>query len=113
MDARQFHLHGGRTGAALAVRVTPRSSRNEISEIQNDGTIKIRLTAPPVEGKANDALIAFLAEVLVIPRSKIEIVAGETGRDKLVSILDLDADTVHQRIVENVGRKQGSGRKGQ
>ena len=102
MTARKFHLHDGQKGAALAVRVTPRARRNEIVEIQNDGTIKIRLTAPPVEGKANEALVAFLAEVLNVPSSRIEIVAGINGRDKLISILGLDAETAHQRILQNI-----------
>lgn len=102
MARRQFHLHDGQKGSALTVRITPRASRNEISEILNDGTVKIRLTAPPVEGKANAALVEFLAGVMGIPASRIEIVAGNTGRDKLVSILDLDAETVHQRIMRNL-----------
>jgi hypothetical protein len=102
MTRRQFHLHGGQKGAALAIRVTPRSSKNEISEVLHDGTIRIRLIAPPVEGKANDALITFLSDVLDIPRSNIEIVAGETGRDKLVSILGLDAEAVHSRILNHL-----------
>ncbi len=102
MTQRQFHLHGGQKGAALAIRVTPRSSKNEIIEILNDGTVRIRLTAPPVEGKANDALVSFLAEVLDVPRSRIAIVAGETGRDKLVSILGLDAETVHSKILTHL-----------
>jgi len=99
---RRFHLHNGQKGAALAIRVTPRSSKNEITEIMNDGTIRVRLTAPPVEGKANEALVAFLAEVLDIPKSKIEIVAGETGRDKLVSVLGMDAESVHSKILNRL-----------
>ena len=102
MRKRKFHMHDGQKGAALAVRITPRASKNEISEILNDGTVKIRLTAPPVEGKANEALISFLAEVIGVPKSKIEIVAGKTGRDKLVSILDMDTDTVHKIIIQNL-----------
>ena len=102
MSQRQFHLHSGQKGAALAIRVTPLSSKNEITEIMNDGTIRIRLTAPPVEGKANDALISFLAEVLDVPRSRIDIVAGVTGRDKLVSILGLDPEAVHSRILSHL-----------
>lgn len=99
-DQPKFKLHSGKRGAALAVRVTPRARKNEISEILEDGTIKIRLTAPPVEGKANQALIEFLSEILDVPARKIEIVAGETGRDKLVTVLDLDADTLNQRIAD-------------
>ena len=102
MSSRQYQMHDGKTGSALAIRVTPRASRNEISEILSDGTVKIRLTAPPAEGKANKALIEFLAHVLGVPASRIEIVAGATGRDKLVSILDLDAQTVHERILQNL-----------
>lgn len=99
MASRKFHLHDGRRGSALAVRITPRASRNEITEIQSDGTVKVRLTAVPVEGEANQALIVFLAEVLGIAPSKLDIVAGMSGKDKLISILDMDKDEVHSRLV--------------
>ena len=99
MASRKFHLHDGRRGSALAVRVTPRASRNEITEIQSDGTVKVRLTAVPVEGEANQALILFLAEVLGVAPSKLDIVAGLSGKDKLISVLDMDKDEVHQRLV--------------
>jgi len=99
MSKRDFHLHGGRMGSAIAVRVTPRASRNKIVEILADGTIKIHIAAPPVDGEANEALIRFLAEVLNVPKSRLEIVAGESGRDKLISVLDMDAETVQQRLV--------------
>ncbi len=102
MDLRKYHLHDGIKGAALAIRVTPRASHNEIVEVLSDGTVKIRLTAPPVEGKANTALVQFLADVLDVPAAHIEIVAGATGRDKLVSIQDLDTETVHNRILKNM-----------
>jgi uncharacterized protein (TIGR00251 family) len=102
MSSRKFRLHNGQGGAAIAVRVTPRASKNEIVGILNDGTVKIRLTAPPVEGKANDALVKFLAEVLDVAKSRIDIVAGATGRDKLVSVLDMDAGDLHQRIIEHI-----------
>ena len=102
MTSRDFHLHDGKGGAALAIRVTTRARRNEIVEVLSDGTVKIRLTAPPVEGKANKELIAFLAQVLEVPKSRLEIVAGETGRDKLVSVLDMDAETVHKRVLKNL-----------
>jgi uncharacterized protein len=100
VESRQFHLHDGQKGAALAIRVTPRARKNEVVEIMNDGTVKIRLTAPPVESKANQALVEFLSDILEVPRSHVEIVAGLTGRDKLVSITGLDAATVQQRILK-------------
>jgi uncharacterized protein (TIGR00251 family) len=102
MERRKFDLHDGKRGAALAVRVTPRASRNEIFGVLNDGTVKIHLTAPPVEGQANEALLKFLAEVLDVSVSRLEIVAGKTGRDKLVSVLGVDAETVHKRIVKHM-----------
>lgn len=103
MDARQYHLHDGKKGSALAVRVTPRSSRNEIAEILNDGTVKVRLTAVADDLKINQALVSFLAEVLDVPRGRIDIVAGVSGKDKLVSILDLDTTEVQERILRKMG----------
>lgn len=102
MHSKNLNLHGGSRGAALAIRVTPRARKNEISEIMSDGTVKIRLTAPPVDGKANEALIDFLAEVLDVSPRNIEIVAGATGRKKLVSIVGLDAGTVQRRILAQI-----------
>lgn len=101
-DQRNFRFRNGQRGAALAIRVTPRARRNEVAEVLNDGTIRIRLTAPPVEGKANKALIEFLSQILGVSKSRIAIVAGETGRDKLVSILDMDPEEAQRRILEHL-----------
>lgn len=103
MAKRKFRLHDGKTGSALAVRVTPRASRNKIAEVTSDGTVKIHITAPPVDGEANEKLVSFLAEVLSVPKSRIEIVAGLAGRDKLISVLEMDAATVHKRIIAHLG----------
>ncbi len=102
MPKRNFHLHDGKVGAAIAVRVTPRASRNGIAEILSDGTIKIHVAAPPVDGEANDELIRYLADVLNVPKSRLEIVAGQSGRDKIISVLDMDAETVHKRILAHL-----------
>lgn len=99
MASRKFHLHDGQRGSALAVRVTPRASRNEITEIQSDGTVKVRLTAIPVEGEANEALVNFLAEVLGVAPTKLDIVAGMSGKDKLIAVIGMDKDEVHSRLV--------------
>lgn len=98
----RYKLSEGRGGAALAIRVTPRASRNEIVEVLPDHTIKIRLTAPPVDGKANEALIDFLSKILSISRARIEIVAGETGRDKLVTIIDMDSSEAQELILKQL-----------
>lgn len=102
MASRKFHLHDGKKGAALAVRVTPRASKNQIVEVLSDGTVKIHLTAPPVEGKANEALVKFLADVLDVPVSRVEIVAGASGRDKLVAVTDMNASALHKKIVDHI-----------
>jgi len=102
MSKRNYHLHDGKKGAALAVRITPRASRNEIVEVQEDGTVRIHVTAAPVDGEANTVLIEFLAEILNVPKSRVDIVAGSTGRDKLITVLDMDADEVHSRIIGHV-----------
>ena len=103
MSRRSFHLHDGKRGAALAIRVTPRARKNEIVEVLRDGTVKVHLTAPPVEGKANEALIKYLAKVLDVSQKQLEIVAGSSGRDKLISVIDMDAVTVHRKILEHIG----------
>ncbi|HSO11818.1 MAG TPA: DUF167 domain-containing protein [Anaerolineales bacterium] len=103
MSDRKFKLHNGQRGSALAVRVTPRASRNEIVEVLDDGTIKVRLAAPPSDNEANAALIDFLSEILGVPKSKLDIVAGSAGRDKLISVVDMDVETAHQRILAHLG----------
>lgn len=103
MSDRKFNLHSGKKGSALAVRVTPRASRNEIVELMEDGTIKVRLAAAPSDNEANEALIGFLSEVLGVPKSRLDIVAGAAGRDKLISVVDMDAETAHQRILAHLG----------
>ena len=102
MPDRNFRLHDGKTGAALAVRVTTRANKNQIVGALSDGTIKIRLAAVPTEGQANDELIKYLSDVLGVAKSRIELVAGSQGSDKLISVLDLDAETLHRKIVESI-----------
>lgn len=101
--SRKFNLHNGQTGSAITVRVTTRASKNEIQEILDDGTIKIRITSAPVEGQANETLLKFLADLLDVKVSQLEIVAGQTGRDKLISVIGLDTETVQERILKQLG----------
>jgi hypothetical protein len=82
---------------AFSVRVVPRASRNKIAGIQ-DGAVRIRLTAPPVEGAANEALTDFLSSVLRVPKRDIEIVSGQTARNKVVSVSGLSAEEVEARL---------------
>ena len=102
MTDRNFRLHDGKKGAAIAVRVTTRANKNQIVGALSDGTVKIRIAAAPAEGQANEELVKFLSDVLDVAKSRIEIVAGQTGRDKLISVLDMDSETLHKKIVENI-----------
>ena len=99
---RKYELHGGQRGSALAVRITPRASHNQIVGLLNDGTIKVHLVSDPADNELNGELLSYLAEVLGVPKSRVEIVAGENGRDKLVSVLDMDVETAHQRVLAHV-----------
>lgn len=88
--------------ATLSVRIQPRSSKNGIVLMENGG-LKIRLTAPPVDGAANEALVKFLSEVLSIAKSQIEIVSGHTAKNKIVKISGMnDADI--NRLLNEKGK---------
>lgn len=92
----------GKKGAALPVRVIPRASRNQVAEILSDQTVKIRLISAPSEQETNKELLGYLAEILDVPEANMEIVAGNKGRDKLVSILDVTSREIHQKILQNL-----------
>jgi uncharacterized protein (TIGR00251 family) len=84
-------------GTSLRVKVQPRARKNAITGTVGDA-LKVALTAPPVEGKANAALIEFLAKVFEIPRSSITIASGETSRLKIVNIHGARLDYLQQRL---------------
>jgi len=94
MASRKYKMHDGKVGSALTVRLTPKASRNAIAGIAEDGTVKIHVTAPPVNGQDNKAMIQLLTEVLGVPKRNVAVIAGETGRDKIVSVLGMDAATL-------------------
>lgn len=99
---RAFRLHDSQSGSALTIRVTPRASHNEISEILDDGTIKVRLTASAPDKKINLALLSYLSGVLGIPENQMEIVAGDSGMDKLVTITGIEAERVQKLILNQL-----------
>lgn len=80
LDIKEFS-----NAVTFKVRLTPRSSRNAIVG-EHEGALKIALTAPPVEGAANEALVEFLAKVLGIRKSAVKIVSGEKSKNKTVRI---------------------------
>lgn len=87
--------------ARLAVRLTPRASANEVVGWRDspDGpALAVRVTAPPVDGKANAALVKLLAKRLGVGRSKVRIARGESARDKLLEIDGLDEGELRDRL---------------
>jgi len=78
-------LHETAAGVTFAIKVQPRARRNAVVG-ELGGAVKIALTAPPVDGRANQACIEFLAELLSLPRSAIEIVAGQSSRTKVIRV---------------------------
>lgn len=84
----------------LHVKVQPRASCNEIGEALGN-ELKIKVTAPPVDSAANEALVKFLAEVLDCPRNAVQLVRGATSRHKVVSIQGLTAELVADRLTGN------------
>ena len=87
----------GRDGCTLAVRIHPGARRNAVTGT-HDCTLKISLTTPPVDGRANEALIAFLAEALRLPKARIALVAGATSRSKTLRITGKSAVEVQAAL---------------
>ncbi len=91
----------GAGAEALAVRVTPRSSRNQVLGLR-DGVVAIKLQAPPVDGSANAALLAYVAEQLGLPRRTVTLVRGDTSRSKWIAVEGLSAADLQQRLLSGV-----------
>jgi hypothetical protein len=102
VESQKHTFTDGKKGAALAVRIIPRSSKNEVAEVLNDSTVKVRLTASANDANLNKILLDYLAEILAVPHNRLDIVAGQTGLDKIISILDLDPSTVQERILKRM-----------
>jgi len=84
-------------GVSFAVKVQPRAKRNAIVGEVGDA-MKLTLTAPPIDGRANEACIEFFANLLDVPRSSITIASGETSRNKVIRVTGMAAVEVRRRI---------------
>ena len=90
-------------GATFAIKVHPRARKDAITgEVGN--ALKLALTAPPVEGKANEACVRFLAELLGVARSSVTIVAGESSRQKVVRVAGVTAEDIRVRLTQQSSR---------
>ena len=85
------------SGATFAVKLHPRARKNAITgEVGN--ALKVALTAPPLEGRANEACIELFANLLDVPRSSVTIAAGQNSRNKIIRIAGLSAEQVRARL---------------
>jgi uncharacterized protein (TIGR00251 family) len=93
-------------GARMSVRVMPRAPRDGIEGVRH-GRLVVRLTAPPVEGAANDAALRIIAKALGVPRSAVRLVTGETARNKVLEVAGLRAADVRARLAVWTGAPAG------
>lgn len=91
----QFEARQRGKAVRFSVYIQPRASKSEIAGVHGTG-LRIRLTAPPVEGLANEALIDFLARELGVPRRNVCIVSGFTSRSKIVEISEVELETIQR-----------------
>ncbi len=94
----KFRITKAETGAAFAVVVVPRARKTEIVGRHGDA-IKIRVAAPPEKGQANEELLSFLAQKLGVKREQLEIVAGASSRNKVISVTGLEPAEVERRLL--------------
>jgi uncharacterized protein (TIGR00251 family) len=92
-------IHDSPAGATFAVKVQPRAKKNGITGELGEA-LKLALTAPPLDGRANQACIEFFANLLDVPRSSVTIASGETSRRKIIKVAALSAEEVRRRITK-------------
>ena len=85
------------SGVTFAVKVHPRAKRNAITG-ELGHALKLSLTSPPVEGRANEACVEFFAKLLKVPRSSVTIASGQRSRNKVMRVVGLSADDISTRI---------------
>jgi uncharacterized protein (TIGR00251 family) len=96
-------LHETANGTMLSVKLQPRASKNEIGEPLGD-ELKIKVTAPPVDAAANEALVKFLAEKLDCARSRVVLLRGHTSRHKSLMLHNLKPNDILQKLCIGMGR---------
>lgn len=84
-------------GVTLRVRVVPRASRSMIAG-EIDGAVKIRIASPPVDGAANEELVRFLAKLLGVGRSSVQILAGQTSKNKIVGVSGISVELIRSKL---------------
>jgi len=90
---RMIPINDTPSGATFAIKVHPRARKNAITGELGDA-LKVALTAPPLDGRANEACIEFFAKILHVPRASVSIAAGQSGRNKVIRVAGLSAEEV-------------------
>jgi uncharacterized protein (TIGR00251 family) len=89
-------------GAVFAVKLHPRAKKNAITGVVGDA-LKLAVTAPPIDGRANAACVECFANLFAVPRSSVTIASGETSRRKVIRVAGLSADEVRRKLEASTG----------
>lgn len=92
-----IHIQESAGGVSFTVKIHPRARKDAITGEFGDA-LKLSLTSPPVDGRANEACIEFFAKLLMVPRSSVTIASGQTSRQKVIRVTGLSAEEVRRRI---------------
>ncbi|MBI3582274.1 MAG: DUF167 domain-containing protein [Nitrospinae bacterium] len=90
-------MTGGPDGALVFCRVVASASKNAVAEF-GDAAVKVRIAAPPVDGKANAELTKYFAKLLGLPKSSVQILRGEAAKNKKVAVLGMSREEVEARL---------------
>jgi len=94
-----IRIEDGKNGVSFAVKVHPRAKKNAITGEVGDA-VKLSLTTPPIEGRANQACVEFFRKLLKVPRSSVTIASGQASRNKVIRVSGLSAEEVRRRLYE-------------
>jgi hypothetical protein len=94
-------VHETKGGVSIAVRVHPRAKRDAITG-RLGNVLKVSLTSPPVEGRANEACVAFFAKFFAVPRSSVTIAAGQSNRNKVIRISGISREIAQSKVQETL-----------
>ncbi len=93
-----------RNYARISIKVYPSAARNEVVGF-SDGVLRVRVSAPPVRGKANRELVAFLSQLLGVSKDSISVIKGHTSRNKTIAIYDLSEEAALKRLLLTVSKR--------
>ncbi len=102
MAKKSKQFSHGVTGSAITVRLAPAGERNKLVDLLEDGTLAIQLIYSPADERANKELVQFIGDLLGTPTKNIDVLAGKNGKDKLITILDMSASQVQEKVLARI-----------